>query len=147
MSYAPAVNLGPPQHYPLDNTTARAVCNPLAAPAAAAWSAAQSVAAYCPVGVKAVLADIILDATSVAAGAVALDVHFSSNNTTTPTYQTAHPFVTNMALATAIAEQIRSDGERVVPVNASGQFYVYCSAKTNCTGNIYVILKGYYMGG
>jgi len=130
-------------HHPLSNTTGRAVVNGAATPAVGTWSAALSCAAYGFAGEKAVLADIILDVTATAASRALLDIAFSDNNTTTPSYVTAHPYITHDIEPAIAGTRYRINKEIVIPLNANREFYVYCANRIGVTaGVIYVILKG-----
>jgi hypothetical protein len=144
MAVAGEPSLGTPHHHPLSNTTERAVVDGSATGAVTTWSGAISCSAYAPAGAKAILADIILEAVATNAADTIHDLSFSDNNTTTPTYKTTHPLVTFRINPAIAGTRYRVTKEITIPLNGSGEFYVYVLSKTNVTsGAIYAILKGY----
>jgi len=136
-------SMGTGHWFPRTNTTSRLLVTGAVIPAVGAWSAAYT--AQGPSGMKEIMVDIIIDVDPTAAGDTQVDVHFSDNNTTTPSYITAHPFMTSKYTAAAGTDLRRFNKELHIPLNSSGQFYIYCSAKTNLdTTSIYVTQKKYF---
>ena len=145
MAYAPAINLGPLQHFPLNSAASKVVVNGTAI--STSWSAAVSCASLIPVGAKAVWVKTLVELTSVAAGLSRTRIHFSDNNSISPNYAMAHPMLEANDRAAGAGEIVGHGGMMVIPLNASGQFYFISDFIINCTGSLIVVLCGYYMGG
>jgi hypothetical protein len=123
--------------------TARAVVNGVAG--AAAWSAAVSCAAFVPIGARAIKMQVLVQTGSAAAGQVCLAYAFDNKVTVVPTYMT-HPVVQkqfNAAGASAVVDE--EDSEKIIPLNASREFYYYRTFNVNtATPQLYVVLLGWY---
>lgn len=117
---------------------------------AAGWSTAKQITGLygIPTGAKAVLIMVLNTPTAAAAGSVSQLVAFADNNSVTPSfYQTAHPFSYVQGYGNAIAAAVSNVMHITVPLNSSGQFYVYGLNSINAqANNISVIPLGYYMG-
>lgn len=140
-------HLGKLHHLPLGNTTSRTLTSTL--PGASSWGVAISAAgvAGVPSGAKAVRVRIYLSVTSGAAGNVNSAVSLSDNNSNTPTSLTAHPYSACAGIAVSGAQSFWTATEVDIPLNSSGQFYVYCYSQTNLIGSSFVVSAvGYYMG-
>jgi len=143
-------HLGKLHHMPQGNTTSRQVYS-AAPPTAGNYSAAITGVGSLgvPAGAKALRlrADITLYAA--AAGAAVLALCITDNNSNAPSYYTAHAQVRLVVKAVAAADLWSYASEIDVPLNASGQFYIYTLTATNVTVascSTYWSVMGYYMG-
>ena len=138
---------------PLDNTRDRALYSSTG-PAAGAWSAAIQASGIkgIPLGAKAVKVRVLLNPYA-ATGVVAWWMAFSDNNSNTPNMAaTAHSGAIchgyNGTGFSGLA-YIETVTEIEIPLNALGQFYMYCEQASNVTvasSSIYVTALGYRMG-
>ena len=74
---------------------------------------------------------------------------FSDNNSNAPSSLTAHPISYVSGYAPAAGSNVLTYQELDVPLNASGQFYMYNIGSANVTlGSSYITLVavGFYMG-
>ena len=117
--------LGKLRHLPLGNTSDRTLYN---GNPSTGWNSAISVTGTkgIPAGAKAVL---------VKAAGTGTVIWASDNNSNTPTGTTAHPTIPNIVGGTY--------PEIIIPLNASGQFYLYALGSG---GAAVISAVGYYMG-
>jgi hypothetical protein len=134
-------SLGTLHHFPLTNTTARLVLNGTAL--SAGWSAAIDCSSYFPVGAKAALIDFNISGAATGTGSAVIIVHFSDNNSSTPTIGTSHPRIAiNDYLVAGV--QSSMECELVVPLSSALAFYYYVLQLTNVTTPVIsATLKGY----
>ena len=145
-------HLGKLHHLPLGNTTSRQiVAIGTVPPNLGAWSAAITGAGIVgiPSGAKAIRVVVHLAPYGSGAGYVVLQVCFSDNNSNVPAAYTAHPGVFLYGYVAGAGNIIQNSYEIDIPLNASGQFYMYTEQAGgvtigNCAINIRAI--GYYMG-
>ena len=144
--------LGKLRHLPLNNASSRLITNQIVPPAQGAWSSAQQATGSfgIPSGAKAIRVKAIVAIYATTATAqTALKLAFSDNNSNTPSESTGHPYIGNFystASAGGVCPQVF---EIDVPLNSSGQFYIYDILNLNTTlANDYVSVTavGYYMG-
>lgn len=145
--------LGDLHHLPLGNTANRMIGGAgLSLPAQSTWSAAITIAGSygVPAGAKGVRLKVQWDLIATAAGRFTIWLCFSDNISNTPTGTTsnltAHPMVTPGSFAAAAANSCEGTTEIDVPLNVSGQLFLYSLALINTTGVIYAAPVGYYMG-
>jgi hypothetical protein len=140
-------HLGKLHHLPLGNATARDLYN-TTSPAAANYSSAITGAGIVgiPAGAKAIRVRVEQYTTSSAAGSTMVRVAFTDNNSNTPGYLTGHPFVGLQYTAAAASSLGRITNEIDIPLNSSGQFYLYTITLINCAANTTVCAIGFYMG-
>jgi hypothetical protein len=140
-------HLGKLHHLPLGNTTARDLYN-TASPAVANYSSAITGTGIVgiPVGAKAIRVRVEQYMSSSAAGSTMGRVAFTDNNSNTPGYLTAHPFISLQYTAAAASCLGRITNEIDIPLNSSGQFYLYTITMINCTPSITICAIGFYMG-
>lgn len=145
------LSLGRLHRLPLDNTTNRAVISAAASPAESAWSAAYAVSGSfgIPVGAKAIRAKVIITIAKNVNTGLVLDIAFSDNTANTPSRVTAHSEALaygsiNIPTSTGASSIVEID----IPLNSSGQFYIYSIIKTAAllVDEVTVSAIGYYMG-
>ena len=148
-------HLGTLHHLPLGNTADRTIYPTTNVPTVTNWSSAISATGIkgIPTGAKSLRARIMLVAYATAAGQVDLAIAFSDNNSNIPTEATSHPIVEIAALSTVANGIYGYQCEIDIPLNSSGQFFIYTLTRTNASGsvisvssNISVIAVGYSMG-
>ena len=144
-------HLGKLHHLPLGNATSRQLSYAVP-PNVSAWSAAITAigSAGIPAGAKAIRVKVFLIAFATAAGVAQLTVAFSDNNSSTPAAPsiTAHPTASNAYYAGGAAT-LHMYFEIDIPLNSSGQFYIYTLEGSNITlasSAVGVYAVGYYMG-
>ena len=137
-------------HLPTGNTVDRGLLN--AAPTATStWYASPISGATkgVPAGAKGIRAKVYLDAYATAAGIVELELAFSDNNSFSPGVLLSHPTMGIAAYASAAGQHLHLMVELDIPLNASGNFYMYTWGASNVTiGSSVIIIAaaGYYMG-
>jgi hypothetical protein len=152
------LELGKLHHLPLGNTTLRLIYNG-APPTLANWSAAMQVSGATggtggtgigvPTGAKAVRAKIRVSAVSAAGGNADLQIGASDNNSNVPLPTSSHPIGEAAFTAAAISNFAVNVTEVDIPLNGSGQFYIYTAVAATITiasSNIQIAVVGYYMG-
>ena len=145
-------HLGRLHHLPLGNATSRSISGvPFNPPNVSNWSAAIQVTGSVgvPAGAKAVRLKVFHTAYAAAGGEASLGLNYSDNTANIPSFQTAHPMTQQTFYASAAGQYAGTVTEIDVPLNASGQFFVYTSSAVNLTiasCNIYATVVGYYMG-
>jgi hypothetical protein len=144
--------LGKLHHLPLGNTIIRTITNLNANVLVSGVNGPYTAAGVLgiPAGAKAVRIKYRLqigNATSPAYSEAALV--FSDNNSNTPTFFTAHPMIEMGYEAAETIAVGTLGGEIDVPLNASGQFYIYGLTFTNLNASYPTLVAnviGYYMG-
>lgn len=142
-------NLGKLHLLPLGNVTQRMLRSG-APPALSNWSSEVTGTGVLgiPAGAKALLVRVNNALYATAAGVTSLTIAFSDNNSNTPAVDTAHPVVITWDVAAA-AGNFTDYTEIIIPLNSSGQFYLYTLGATNVTiasCGVDVFARGYYMG-
>jgi hypothetical protein len=140
-------HLGKLHHLPLANVTSRMLTTPV--PSASSWSSAITAAGVLgvPANAKGVRLRVHTYVTSSASGRFYLMLSYSDNNSNTPAYTTAHPAIHVEGHAAAPSNYIGQAVEIDVPLNSSGQFYIYGTARLNVNPNAsdcYIV--GFYTG-
>jgi hypothetical protein len=142
-------HLGKLHHLPLGNTTNRNIFN-AAPPATATWTAAFTVAGSygIPAGAKAVRCRVETYAYAAGAGSTGLWDFFSDNNSNTPSTFTCHPVAYARFTAAAAGNVGGNDTEIDIPLNSSGQFYMYSVNLNTTVASCVIVIDpvGYYMG-
>jgi hypothetical protein len=145
-------HLGKLHHLPLANTTDRRLTGgDLTPTAGASWygSAITGAGVYgIPAGAKAIRVAVRNEVYATAAGEYSIYLAFSDNNANTPTMATAHPKSENKGYKSAAGLMIRMV-EIDIPLNSSGQFYMYTIATLNATvasSLVGLVVMGFYMG-
>jgi hypothetical protein len=129
--------------YPENNITTRIAIN--GAAVAAGWSAAIDCSSFVPVGAKAILAEVTLDASAAGIGLMDGQVAYSDNTANTPALGTSHFSDASTFTITAGNSLVRSRICHPILLTSSRTFYYYRLAYTNCTSlTLYVVVKGYY---
>jgi hypothetical protein len=143
--------LGRLHHLP-QTATNRLIISPTNPPAAGAWSSAITAAGVkgVPSGAKAIRVRADVTASSTAAGSPTLAVSFPDNNSVVNTVQTyAIPYVEVYYTASAGGQNQLQQSMFDIPLNASGQFYIYTQLAINVTlaaSSVSATILGYYMG-
>jgi hypothetical protein len=143
-------HLGKLHKLPLGNTTNRSLYSDVPA-AQNFWSAAISGSGLVgvPAGAKGIRVEVTLQPYATVADNTNLFCGFSDNGTNVPTGATAHPCAQAIGYSSAIGLRVLSRIEIDIPLNSSGQFYIYTILATNVTiasSSISVIALGYYTG-
>jgi hypothetical protein len=143
-------HLGKLHHVPLGNTTSRALLN--SSQMVAGWNGPYTATGVfgIPNGAKAVRLRIRVVTGNASGGSSTwATLAWSDNNSNTPTFLTAHPMIDiGFVYATAVAVNGTS-AILDVPLNASGQFYIYGWNFNNLASgypSVTVCPIGYYMG-
>lgn len=146
-------HLGKLHHLPLGNTQSRAITiNVLTA---TSWTTAQQASGLygVPSGAKGIKAKVTMVPYVTAVGGVDFVQFFSDNNSNTPSDTTGHPVGRCTGYGSAIgigAGVIKISSEIDIPLNASGQFYMYSFNASNITlsgsSTVLVTIVGFYMG-
>lgn len=75
---------------------------------------------------------------------------FSDNNSNVPSLSTGHPRMGFQGYSDVAGHFISDGGKEVdIPLNSSGQFYIYSLTQNNITiasSILYMTVVGYYMG-
>jgi hypothetical protein len=142
--------LGKLRHLPLGNTTDRTLFSG-SPPAISSWSGAQvgSGIKGIPVGAKAVRVKVYSLINTSAAVDVQLRVFFSDNNSFVPALNTSHPLFEIDGYSNAASNIVGNGIEIDIPLNSSGQFFIYTSLAGNvvlASTAFIVTAVGYYMG-
>jgi hypothetical protein len=136
---------------PNTNVAARAFLNAGVTPAAGAWSAAYNLTGNygVPAGAKAVLVKATgIIVRNASAGAI-LILAFSDNNANVPSETTSHAIARwYSSINTPTSTVAAMATELIVPLNSSGQLYLYTIGKTAALDveQITLAVRGYYMG-
>lgn len=144
--------LGGLVHLPLGNTTSRSVFSISANPTVSTWtSAIQVTGSYgVPTGAKAIRAKLYVSAISNASGTCVFGFNCSDNTTNTPTSTSSHPYIEAGFVATGQGQFSEDWEEADIPLNSSGQFYIYWTTIANLdtvvASHASVSVVGYYMG-
>jgi hypothetical protein len=148
-------HLGKLKHLPLANTTNRQLYNATsggpACPAAGAYTTAIQATGNVgiPAGAKAVRVRAYLGGATAGSGVAFANVAFTDNNGNAPTTHTAHPALYAYGETGAAGHVVATMSELDIPLNASGQFYVFNIGGSNVTetsNSIILHAIGYYMG-
>jgi len=151
-----ALHFGKFHHLPVNNTTDCTLAGGTVIPAVQAnWygSAIQATGLFgIPADAKGIRLRVNATAYPTAAAAVRLTLKFSDSTTYTPTAGTAHPEASIVGWTNAGGTPIEILGTNVeldIPLNASGEFYVYTLAVSNVTlasSPLTMVPVGYWMG-
>jgi len=140
--------LGRLRRLPLGNTTTRGTFQTI--PAASSFGSAIQITGTVgiPTGSKAILCRIRGEVSSVAGGACTLTIAMSDNNSSTPGEFTSHPQYHNSFLASGGGSVLENAYEIIIPLNTSGQFFIYTITSTNVfvATNISFYPIGYFLG-
>jgi hypothetical protein len=134
---------------PIGNTSLRAVLAFNSPPALATWSSAYQITGQwgVPVGAKSVRLRVDIS-TSTAQALSNLNVAFSDNTSSIPTYRTTHPVCRNYVQVSTGTCMMGNSSEIDVPLNSSGRFFIYTIGANGGETNyrLDVIVLGYYTG-
>ena len=147
-------HLGKLHHLPLGNTTSRSLTAGFVHPPASSnWygSAIQATGASfgVPTGAKSIRAKVTIAPYASGAGAAALELGFSDNNSSIPSESTSHPVCRAEFIATVSGFGPTTVSEVDIPLNSSGQFYMYTitsAGTTPASDNVQITAVGYFMG-
>jgi len=132
------------------DATSRVAFNDAPPAQGAASSAIQVTGLYgVPASAKAVLANVLISAYSAAAGAVAILLGFSDNNTYSVNGQEASAYVGISTYESASARTPGVAENVVISLNSLGRFYIWGGVETNVTlasCDVVISIRGYYMG-
>jgi hypothetical protein len=148
------LELGKLHHLPLGNATDRQVGGGILTPTAAGTWYASALTAWgvggCPAGAKGIRAKVSFSTTVAAGGKFRMAVDFSDNNSSAPlTYSTAHPSAIDKGYAAAGGQEYSITYEVDIPLNNSGQFYMFTETAINitlATTAVHVAIVGFYLG-
>jgi hypothetical protein len=143
-------HLGKLHHLPLGNTTSRLLFSNHPPNSGNYSSPITATGVFgVPVGAKAIRCKGYINPHSLAAAGCQLAVAFSDNNSNTPSGTTGNPEFQVLFTATAASQTSITYSEIDIPLNASGQFYMYTYIVVNTTPAsdfIELNVVGYYMG-
>jgi hypothetical protein len=145
-------HLGKLHHLPLGNTTSRLEMNSLNPAALNNWYASAITAAGLfgvPTGAKGIRVRVYGNNYAVAAGLTQIGVSFSDNNSNVPVFSTAHPIFGIYGYVAASGYLYGIPTEIDIPLNSSGQFFMYTVISSNNTpgsSQINGAIVGFYMG-
>lgn len=109
----------------------------------AAW-ASVSVGGIVPVGAKAILATVRVNASSSGAGTFYHFVSFSNDYSAAATYGDSRPNFGVLSYAAGAGERAQIRSQITIPIDSNRKFYYYAENRTNATGcNLSVFINGY----
>jgi hypothetical protein len=116
-------------------------------PAATNWSAAVT-ATLIPEGAKAILCSAYLYLLCGSTSRCYCRLHFSDNNTATPTTNTSQPIL-EIDITLVTGYYANNSSPLIIPINSNKQFYIYSSAQGGTLSAGYpslsITLDGYYI--
>jgi hypothetical protein len=134
------------------DATNRSIVNVTGIPAQGAWSGTIQATgnAGIPAGAKALKVNVFIADYVTTAGSASCRIGFSDGNSQVPTYDNAIPIAMADGYNSVTGLTVDSNSELTIPLNASGQFYLYTLYVNNVTvgsTQLKVSVKGYYTGG
>jgi len=141
-------HLGKLHHLPLNNTNNRYVSGSvITLNSSGSWAGPYTITGSygVPAGAKGVRARLSLSVSATSTLALTFFVFASDNNSSTPNVNTAHPYVGGQFYGQA-SNTFQVMGEVDIPLNSSGNCYLYPNFTNTTQITLGFVIVGYYMG-